>query len=360
MTSTRDQAFMQEALRLARRGAGLVEPNPMVGCVFVQEDEVIGRGYHRRFGGPHAEVNALADCREDPLGATAYVTLEPCSYFGKTPPCADALIAAKVARVVAAVLDPNPQVNGRGLERLRAAGIQVTSGVCAREAADLIAPFTMLTQHERPWVILKWAQSLDGKIATRTGDSKWISDVWCRRHAHRVRSRMDAIIVGVETVLQDDPSLTARVPFPRRRPRRVVLDRELRTPIDAKLVRTAHEIPTLIYTSPTASDAKSDRLLAAGCEVIVADMLEEVLWDLALQKCTNVLVEGGGQVLGSFLDAGFADEVHCYLTPRLMGGKDATSAFAGRGSAKVVEAFMLNQPSLRRLGNGWLMQARRS
>lgn len=353
-----DVDFMQLALRLAKRGQGNVEPNPMVGCVIVKDARVIGRGYHRRFGGPHAEVNALAACRQSPRSATAYVTLEPCSYHGKTPPCVDALIAAGIERVVAAVPDPNPQVNGQGFERLRAAGIAVTVGVGAEQASELIAPFKTLMLKRRPWIILKWAQSLDGKIATHTGDSKWISDTWCRRHAHRVRGRMDAIIVGAETVLRDDPMLTARTTHPRRIAQRVVLDRRLRTPLAARLVTTARQFPTLIYCSGFASPEHRNDLTRAGCEVVTASTIEAVLDDLAQRGCTNVLVEGGGAVLGGFFDAGLADEVHCYLTPRLIGGRDATSALGGQGVLRVADGMCLRHAELRKLGGGWLLEAR--
>src|SRR5262245_29686131 len=205
MHTPADTLFMRRALRLALRGQGGVEPNPLVGCVLVRAGRIIGEGWHAKFGGPHAEVRALKSCQSSPRGATAYVTLEPCCHHGKTPPCTDALLAAGVTRVVAAVRDPNPAVHGRGAETLRKAGIRVEFGLLAAEGADLIAPFAKLVKTSRPWVILKWAQSLDGVIATRTGDSKWISDEACRAHAHRTRGRVDGILVGVNTLLRDDP-----------------------------------------------------------------------------------------------------------------------------------------------------------
>jgi diaminohydroxyphosphoribosylaminopyrimidine deaminase/5-amino-6-(5-phosphoribosylamino)uracil reductase len=353
-----DADYMRQALQLARRGEGRVEPNPMVGCVLVKDNRVIGRGYHQAFGGPHAEVNALGSCRQSPNGTTAYVTLEPCCYHGKTPPCVQALIEAGIQRVVASAFDPNPKVNGQGFALLRQAGISVTTGVCAEAGQDLIAPFTMLTRKARPWVILKWAQSLDGKIATHTGDSKWISDARARRHAHGVRGRLDAIVVGANTVLTDDPMLTSRISRPRRVATRVVLDRRLKTPLESRLVQSAVQAPVLIYCAKDAPPRKRKAIAKAGCETIGTDSLVDVLHDLARRGCTNVLVEGGGTVLGSFLDAGYVDEVHCYLTPRLIGGKEAISAFAGKGATRIADALPLTHAKLRTLGSGWFVQAR--
>ncbi|GAF88580.1 unnamed protein product, partial [marine sediment metagenome] len=205
-----DHRMMARAIALARRGEGHVEPNPMVGCVIVRNRRSIGEGYHRRFGGPHAEIEALLACTRDPQGATVYVSLEPCCHHGKTPPCTDALIAARVARVVVAARDPNPVVRGRGIRRLRTAGIDVETGVLEGEAAEVLAPYATRVRLYRPFVIAKWAQSLDGKLATRTGHSQWISCEASRRRVHRLRARVDAILVGCGTVLADDPLLTAR------------------------------------------------------------------------------------------------------------------------------------------------------
>ncbi|RMF74303.1 MAG: bifunctional diaminohydroxyphosphoribosylaminopyrimidine deaminase/5-amino-6-(5-phosphoribosylamino)uracil reductase RibD, partial [Planctomycetota bacterium] len=258
---------MRIALRTARRGLGRVEPNPPVGCVLVRGGRELARGFHRYFGGPHAEVDALRRAG-NARGATAYVTLEPCCYHGKTPPCTQALIAAGIRRVVAAVRDPNPRVSGRGLALLRRAGLQVDVGVLADEAEALIAPFRKLTKTGRPWVIAKWAQSLDGRIATRTGDSRWISDVAARTHAHRTRARVDAIIIGARTAGIDDPLLTARLARPRRVAARVVLDPNLRTPTNGRLVRTAGNFPTWICCDASASKRRRAELLDAGCRII--------------------------------------------------------------------------------------------
>lgn len=360
-----DEAFMRRALRLARRGQGAVEPNPMVGCVIVKRRRVIGEGWHRRFGGPHAEIEALRRCVESPRGATVYVTLEPCCFTGKTPPCTDALIAAGVGRVVAAMADPNPLVAGRGFRQLRTADIAVEDGVLRDDAVHLNAPFVMVMTKKRPWVILKWAQSLDGKIATRTGDSKWISDAAARAHAHATRGRVDGILVGVNTVLRDDPRLTCRDGPLRRVAARLVLDSTLRTPLRAALVRTARTTPTWIFHDRGLRSRRMRPLADAGCRLVPVARtpgglsLSGVLRALHAAGMSNVLVEGGGTLLGRFFDAGLADEAHVYIAPCLIGGGDAPSALGGRGVDAVARAWrFVHPPRCRRLGDGWFVQGR--
>jgi diaminohydroxyphosphoribosylaminopyrimidine deaminase/5-amino-6-(5-phosphoribosylamino)uracil reductase len=363
------ERFMRRALRLAAQGRGCVEPNPLVGAVLVRGGRILGAGYHRAFGGPHAEVEALERCGGAARGATLYVTLEPCCHHGKTPPCTDALIAAGLRRVVAAMLDPNPRVAGRGAARLRAAGLAVEIGPLAGEAAALNAPFIKLMRQGRPWVILKWAQSLDGKIATRTGDSRWISDERMRAHAHRVRGRVDAILVGRRTVARDDPQLTGRIGRVRRVATRIVLDSHLRTPPEATLVQTARAVPTWICCRPDAPRRRAARLEAAGCVIqplppsgedeTAGVSLPALLDLLGADEMTNVLVEGGGAVLGAFCDQRLADELHVYIAPKVIGGAAAVSAVAGVGAAAVPEALLpAGPPRLRRLGTGWFLQAR--
>ncbi|TWT46201.1 Riboflavin biosynthesis protein RibD [Phycisphaerae bacterium RAS1] len=359
-----DAAFMGRALTLARRGLGRVEPNPMVGCVIVRHGRIIAEGWHRRFGGPHAEVEALRACHENPRGATAYVTLEPCCYFGKTPPCTDALLAAGIRRVVAAAKDPNPRVAGRGLRILRKAGVEVRLGVLESEAVALNAPFFKLLKTGRPWVILKWGQSLDGRIATRSGDSKWITDAAMRSHAHRVRGRLDAIIVGVGTVLTDDPLLTCRVGPVLRTATRVMLDSRLRTPPSAQVVRTAGRVSTWIFCGGSAPARRRSRLEKAGCRVTPVRSkrgglsLPAVLDALGQAAMTNVLVEGGGKLLGEFVDQRLADEFHVYVAPRLIGGAKACGALSARGPQRVSESLSLRfieRP--RAIGDGWFFRA---
>lgn len=357
--------YMRRALALARRGLGRVEPNPMVGCVIVRAGRVVGEGFHRQFGGPHAEVEALRAAGRRAAGATVYVTLEPCCYFGKTPPCCDALIAAGVGRVVAAMHDPNPRVAGGGIRALRAAGISVECGVLGAEAARLAAPFITLMTRGRPWVIAKWAQSIDGAMATRTGDSKWITDEPARGDAHRTRGRVDGIMVGVGTVLADDPLLTCRQHRPRRVATRIVLDSRLRTPLGAQLIRTAKEAPTLIYCARDAAAARRRKLEAHGIEIVPIRAgtdglaLNALLDDLGRRQMTNVLVEGGGTLLGRIFDQRLADEVHIYVAPTIIGGAATLHAVAGEGAARVADSLRFAEPpSLTRCGDGWRIRGR--
>ncbi len=358
---------MRRALRLAARGRGRVEPNPMVGCVLVRRGRVIGEGWHRRFGGPHAERDALRRCEGSPRGATAYVALEPCCHHGKTPPCTDALIEAGISRVVAAVVDPCAVVRGRGIRTLREAGLRVDVGVCQGEAEALNAPFFKLRRTRRPWVILKWAQSLDGKIATHAGDSQWITGPAARREAHRLRGRVDAVLVGIGTVLADDPDLTCRHVKPKRIATRIVLDGRLRIPRRAKLVRTARKTPVLIATTRTALRQRkgtTDWLRSAGCNVIALPGrrgrvdLSALLDELGRREMTNVMVEGGGEVLGAFFDQDLADEALVFVAPKLIGGRRALDPLAGRGAASIADAVTLHNPTRRRVGDDLMLSFR--
>jgi len=320
--------MMRRALTLAKKGEGRVESNPMVGCVIVRDGRIIGEGYHRRFGGPHAEIEALRSCTRNPRGATVSVSLEPCCHHGKTPPCTDALIQAGVARVVIPLRDPNAEVNGGGLRRLRAAGIKVTTGVLAAEAAEVLASFLIRIRLGRPYVIAKWAQSFDGQLITPPGESKWISCETSRRTVHRLRARVDAILVGIGTVLADDPLLTARgVPL-RRKAVRVVLDTKLRIPVRAKVVASAKTTPTLVLTTPQALNTpKAQQLARKGVELVACKtrsgrlVLGDCLSRLAERGVTNLLVEGGPRVLGAMFHADLLDEAWAFVAPRLIGGK---------------------------------------
>jgi diaminohydroxyphosphoribosylaminopyrimidine deaminase/5-amino-6-(5-phosphoribosylamino)uracil reductase len=343
-----DRPWMQRALELAERGRGSVEPNPLVGAVVVRDGRLVGEGWHQRFGQAHAEVNALAAAGEAARGATLYVTLEPCCHHGKTPPCTDAILRAGIGRVVAALSDPFPQVAGQGAERLRAAGVAVEVGPGEAEARRLNAPYLKLLAKGRPYVHAKWAMTLDGKIATRGGDSKWISSEASRRRAHELRGRMDAIVAGIGTVLADDPLLTARPPGPRTA-LRVVLDSTGRLPATSRLARTAPETPTLIVTALDLPARRAAELRALGCEVLslpppgARPGLGGLLDELGRRRLTNVLVEGGSEVLGSFLDAREIDEVHVFLAPRLAGGAGAKTPIGGRGVERIAEAVALGE-----------------
>jgi diaminohydroxyphosphoribosylaminopyrimidine deaminase/5-amino-6-(5-phosphoribosylamino)uracil reductase len=341
-----DLVCMRRALELAERGRGHVEPNPLVGAVVGREGQVGGEGWHQRYGGPHAEVHALAAAGEAARGATLYVTLEPCCHHGKTPPCTDAVLRAGIRRVVAAMTDPFPQVAGRGAELLRAAGVAVEFGLLEAEAHRLNAPYLHLLATGRPYVHAKWAMTLDGRIATRTGDSKWISNESSRRRVHELRGRMDAILVGIGTVLADDPLLTARPPGPRTAVR-VVLDTHGRLPLTSQLARTAKEVPTLVVTAGTVPESKAHALRECGCEMLaLADEGERpavtaLLDALGRRRLTNLLVEGGSGVLGSFVDAGALNEVHVFVAPRLVGGREAPSPVGGRGMDRIHDALRL-------------------
>ncbi len=344
--TTVDEAWMRRALELAERGRGFVEPNPLVGAVVVRDGRAVGEGWHRRYGEAHAEVNALSAAGEAAGGATLYVTLEPCRHHGKTPPCTDAVLRAGVGRVFAAMQDPFSQVDGKGAERLRAAGVPVEFGPCETEARRLNAPYLTLLTLGRPYVHAKWAMTLDGKIATRAGDSKWISNRASRHRIHALRGRMDAVVVGVGTALADDPRLTARPPGPRVAVR-VILDSQCRLPTGSVLAATAREAPTLVAATAGAAPERVAALRAAGCEVLTppeADGRVEVaalLAELGRRRFTNLLVEGGGGALGAFLDAGAIDEVHVYVAPILAGGAAARTPIAGRGVEKIADALRL-------------------
>jgi diaminohydroxyphosphoribosylaminopyrimidine deaminase/5-amino-6-(5-phosphoribosylamino)uracil reductase len=337
-----DVAWMRRALEVAERGRGHVEPNPLVGAVVVRDGRLVGEGWHQRYGEAHAEVHALAAAGDATRGATLYVTLEPCCHHGKTPPCTDAILRAGIGRVVAAMEDPFPQVAGKGAARLRSAGIAVEFGLLEREARRLNAPYRKLLATGRPYVHAKWAMTLDGKIATRTGDSRWISNEASRRRVHELRGRMDAIVVGVRTAVVDDPLLTARPPGPRT-PVRIVLDGQGRLPRASQLVRTAREVPTLVVTAGQTADD----LRALGLEVLPLPAengrpgIGPLLDELGRRRMSNILVEGGSQVLGSFHDASEIDEVHVFLAPRLIGGNESLSPVGGIGAAKVADGLSL-------------------
>jgi diaminohydroxyphosphoribosylaminopyrimidine deaminase/5-amino-6-(5-phosphoribosylamino)uracil reductase len=346
---------MRRALELAMLGQGRVEPNPMVGCVIVLGAEIIGEGWHRRFGDTHAEVEALSIAGPRAKGATMLVTLEPCCHHGKTPPCTDAIIAAGIGRVIAAQQDPFPAVVGTGLAALRAAGIEVEVGLLEEEARAVNAPYLKLLTTGRPWVLAKWAMTLDGRTATRTGSSQWISCGESRRLAHGLRGRVDAIMIGRETARTDNPLLTARPPGPRTA-LRVVVDTRATLSSASQLVRTAREVPLLVAVGPTAPVQERWRLEREGCEVFVcesdshAGRLDELLAELGRRRMTNILVEGGGQLLGTLLDAGQIDEVHVFVAPKIAGGENARSPIDGEGVAEIAHAFELDNPQWQQIG----------
>jgi diaminohydroxyphosphoribosylaminopyrimidine deaminase / 5-amino-6-(5-phosphoribosylamino)uracil reductase len=358
------ERFMRRALELAERGRGLTSPNPMVGAVVVASDgEVVGEGFHVRAGAPHAEVEALQAAGPRARGATLYVTLEPCAHHGRTPPCVDAIVAAGVARVVAAVGDPNPRVSGRGFEELRRAGVETATGVAAAAAERQNRVFLTAMRAGRPHVTLKAGMTLDGKIADVHGASRWITGEAARRHAHRLRGEADAIVVGIGTVLRDDPELTVRLspPWPRE-PFRVVLDTGARTPPTARIVKAGTSARTLIVVGGDAPAARTRDLEAAGATVLRCPRRDAridpsaLLAELFAREVRAVLVEGGGEVHAAFLDAGLVDRVAIFVAPLLLGGRHASSVVAGAGR-ELKRAVRLGAFGVTPLGDDLLLEA---
>jgi len=358
-----DASHMARALELAARGQGLVEPNPMVGCVIVRSGEIVGEGWHHRFGSAHAEVEALRVAGSRAAGADAYVTLEPCCHQGKTGPCTQALIAAGVRRVIVALEDPFREVAGRGIAELRSAGIEVEVGLLGNEVRALCAPFLKLVTTARPWVIAKWAMTLDGKLATASGDSRWISGEASREIVHRLRGRMDAILVGRGTAAADDPLLTARPPGARVATR-IVVDSAASLATDSQLVRTARAAPVLVAVAESSPQPHRARLEKAGCEVLVCagathgERLDTLLVELGRRSMTNVLVEGGAQLLGSLFDANQVDEVHAFIASKLIGGATAPGPVAGEGRALMSQAIALDSPEVTKVGDDVYLRGR--
>lgn len=350
-----------------RAAAGWTSPNPLVGAVVVRDGRVIGEGRHERFGQAHAERRALAACTESPRGATLYVTLEPCCHTGKQPPCTDAIIEAGIARVVVGSRDPNPLVAGKGVARLRAAGIEVRQDVL-RDACDALNPaFFRFITTGLPYVVAKWAMTLDGKIAAATGDARWVSGEAARADVHELRHRMMAVMTGVGTVLADDPLLTCRRTVPSRQPLRVVCDSRLRIPEDCALMRTVGEAPLLIATAAPQDGetrsasaeraAKAERLRAAGAEVVeLADdghghvSLPALIRALGARGIDSVLLEGGAQITAAALRARIVQEIVAYIAPKIVGGRDAPTPVGGEGAALMRDALALGRPRVEMLG----------
>lgn len=345
-----DERFMARAIALAALGEGFVEPNPQVGCVIVREGEIVGEGFHPRFGGPHAEVVALEQASEAARGATVYVTLEPCCHLGKTPPCTDALVRAGVAGVVAAVQDPFESVNGGGIKTLEAAGVSCCVGVLGAEANRLIAPYRKLISAGRPWIIAKWAMTLDGKIATRAGDSRWISSEASRAVVHQLRGRVDGIMIGSGTARVDDPLLTARPALLadiKRTATRIVVDSAATLSPSSRLVQTSADVPVIVAVGDSASESAVRSLTEHGVDVVHcsgadhARRIEALLAELGRRRMTNVLVEGGGRLLGTLFDLRMVDEVQVFIAPKIVGGAGATSPITGAGVDRVVDSLAL-------------------
>lgn len=363
-TAPDDEHWMRLALTLAEQGRGHVEPNPMVGCVIVRDGQPVGQGFHEKFGGPHAEINALASADIAAVaGSTLYVTLEPCCHHGKTPPCTKALLRARPARVVVAMADPFPRVAGGGLRILNKAGISVTVGVCEEEARQLNAPYLKRLGYGLPWIIAKWAMTLDGKMATSNGSSQWISSKEARHEVHRVRGLVDAVMVGSGTARLDDPLLTARPPGPRT-PARIVVDSQASLNVSSRLVETISEAPLIVAVGSSARPERLDRLAHAGCELVVcpgdthADRLDFLLRELAHRGMTNILAEGGSQLLGLLWDMRQVDEVQAFVAPKIVGGQKALSPIGGSGIDAMERAAVLSSCEMIELGGTYLIRGR--
>ena len=355
-----DEQMMARAISLARNGLGRTSPNPLVGAVIVRDGRIVAEGWHRKAGTPHAEIHALNMAGELARGATVYVSLEPCAHYGRTGPCARALVEAGVSRVVVAMTDPNPKVAGKGIAILQEAGIEVTTGVLEQEARQLNEVFLKWMTTGLPFVALKTAMTLDGKIATAAGQSQWITNEASRYETHRLRDIYDGILVGINTALADNPSLTTRLKeYQGRNPVRIVVDSRARLPLTAKLV-TDGAARTIVAVTEQASAERVEALRSAGVEIIVAGSsnhvdMQSLMEQLGAMKISSLLVEGGGSVNFSLLQAGLVDRVYAFIAPKLVGGRDALTPVEGEGFQELDRAVELENIQLRQLGSDVLL-----
>lgn len=355
---------MNRAIELAERGKGWVNPNPLVGAVIVKEGRVIGEGWHECFGGLHAERNAFKNCSESAEGATLYVTLEPCCHYGKTPPCTEAVIEHRIARVVIGLLDPNPLVAGKGAELLREAGIEVVIGVEEEKVREQNRIFLKYITTGRPWIVLKAAMTLDGKIATYTGDSKWVSGEQSRRLVQEMRCTYQGIMVGSGTVKADDPLLNCRLGGKVRQPVRIVVDGRASIDLESRLVKTATDYRLIIAHTMKADERKLACLRELGVETLICRQREGYvdLSDLSEQLgrlgIDSILLEGGGRLNEVFLRSGLVDEVYAFVAPKIIGGKDAKTAVEGEGIAQMSDALVLHRVTVEKIGEDILIKGR--
>lgn len=357
-----DIRYMKRAVQLARKGIGWTNPNPLVGAVIVKDGEIIGEGYHERYGDLHAERNAFKHCRKDSKGASMYVTLEPCCHYGKTPPCAKAIIEHGIAKVYVGNLDPNPKVAGNGIKILRKHGIDVEEGILDHECRALNDVFFHYIQNDTPYVALKYAMTMDGKIATATGESKWITGEKAREHVHQLRHQYAGIMVGIGTVLADDPMLNVRLKHGNN-PVRIICDSKLRIPEDSKIVQTAKEIPTIIAALSDEGE-KAERLKKAGCQILhipgkQGDIsIEELLQWLHREKIDSVLVEGGGTLNETVIKSGLVNKVYAYIAPKVFGGKTAKTPVEGEGIQHISDALSFDSMEVQMIGNDILLEGK--
>jgi len=365
MRSPSRKTYMKLAIEQARKGIGKTDPNPVVGCVIIKDNRIIAKGYHKEFGGPHAEVIALKKAGKKAKGASLYLSLEPCAYFGKTPACTEAIINAGIKEVICAVKDPNPQNNGRGFKRLREKKIKVITGIMKKEAEALNSGFIKRMKQRQPLITLKLAQSLDGKIATHTGDSKWISDKPSRKIVQKLRSQHDAIMIGVQTLLNDNPRLSLRNSngLAKRQPVRVIIDSMLKTPLTAKIFKSRPMARIIIAASDKASRHKEERLKKAGAQVLRVGSdskglnLHSLTRKLASIGITSILVEGGGELSASLLADKLVNKLYLFIAPILIGGKDAITSYEGQGVKRIRDAISLNGYKIERSGRDILIES---
>mgnify|MGYP003365141619 FL=1 len=357
----KDEYYMDLAIVLAKKGGGNVNPNPQVGALIVKEGRIIGQGYHEKYGEAHAEINAFKSCNESPEGATLYVTLEPCAHQGKQPPCFEAIIKNRIKRVVIGHLDPNPLVSGKGIKAMREAGIEVSINVLEKECEELNKIFFYYVSQGLPYVMMKYAMTLDGKIATSAGQSKWITGEIARQKVHQDRSRFMAIMIGVETLILDDPQLSVRLENGKN-PIRIICDTHLRSPLASKIISTATEIPTIIATAESDPE-KQAPFLKAGCEIILVSYLEgrlnlkELTKKLGEKGIDSIILEGGGTLNASALKAGIVQKVQTYIAPKIFGGKEAPSPVEGHGIEHPNQAYLLEGAQITYLGEDILLES---
>ena len=356
-----DEEYMRIALELAKKGVGRVNPNPLVGAVIVKNGRIIGKGYHEKYGELHAERNAIANLTEPAKNATIYVTLEPCCHYGKTPPCTEAIIENKISRVVIGSKDPNPLVAGKGVEVLRQHGIEVIEDVLKKECDAINQVFFYYIKNKIPYVVMKYAMTMDGKIACYTGASKWITGEASRAFVQELRNRYTGIMAGVETVIKDNPMLNCRMEGGRN-PVRIICDSSLRTPLNSNIVKTANQIRTIIAT--TCSDKKrQEEYRRQGCEILIVKEenhhvdLRALMVLLGEMKIDSILLEGGGTLNWSALNAGIVNKIMAFLAPKIFGGENAKSPVAGAGVSQVSEAFFLENIEYQKIGEDLLIEA---
>ncbi len=352
---TKDEFFLKQALKLAKKGLGWTNPNPMVGAVIVKNGKIIAQGYHKRVGLPHAEIEALNTAKQSVKGATLYINLEPCSHFGRTPPCVEAIIKAGISRVVCSTLDPNPKVQGQGVMALKKAGVKVSVGLLKKDARLLNEAFFTFHEKKRPFIAIKFAASLDGKIATKTGKSKWITNESARLYARKLRAHYQAVLVGINTILKDNPHLGMRDEN-KKEPLRIILDPELKIPLNSQVLRDNNVLLIITFL------AKQEKLRAIKKRKIPfisyrskTIPLPRILDDLKKREIISIFVEGGGETIGNFIDKGLVDKIYAFYSPIIIGGKEAKSAVSGKGIKNLNSGLRFSKAAFKHFGDNFLL-----